>query len=774
MRRRRPSGPPNGELPNPKAAKATSNAPSLVGIPDKTTVECGDLVPLRYRGIVPSLVEIKPPGAREEDPWLPGEYVLVPDRPGPCVIRLRRKDFPQATGTLTLDVVPDRGGGIYGLDVEQKPTTDYQAIALADGTALVVGLRFGKYVNRNPLAARIVDTVSGAVTDVSLPSASHVGGAVCQLPDGRVLLAGGGNPGLGAYYAPDLVEFFDPQTRSFTAAPLRLPAPLKEGSGTVLSDGSVLLQDAGTGGRWRYDPMTGLATALALPLPRGCPFPLVPLPDGGFLFHGRDGSEDVAGILSAKLTSPRILCRLPKDQLGTPLAVSRKGEVLFKSGWGRQAKLGLVGANGFREIMPIGLGASGGFVALADGRILTVGHRSRWPEQGDQVFLRYIDLKLGKLLDGPDLPEDLPLLPLQDGRVLLGTSLIFDPTMGTMKPSHWMGEHQGSRSGHRLTAAGQGELWFTGGINERLGPSRQALRYDPVSHAFEAASALAESRAGHTATRLRDGRLLIAGGGDGMQSHASAEILDPATRSFMPCASLRQPREGHSATLLPDGSVLIVGGSPGVEAERYSPSRNAFVRAGGILEARTAHAAALTPTGAMVVGGRSGSKALAMTLVFDPRSNTFSRARDLPSPRWDLTATPLRDGLVLVAGGADGTRSARSDAELFDPATGSYLPLPPMRDPRAGHAAVLLQDGRVMLIGGRSSMGRPLRSTEFFDPGLRRFLPGPALLQSRAAPAAALLPSGGVVIAGGDEDGLGCSVERFRPAALSASTLTAK
>lgn len=66
-----------------------------------------------------------------------------------------------------------------------------------------------------------------------------------------------------------------------------------------------------------------------------------------------------------------------------------------------------------------------------------------------------------------------------------------------------------------------------------------------------------------TATRLPDGRVLIAGGNRGPASGptAATEIFDPDTRRLSPGPSLIVPRTQHAALALPDGRVLLVGGT---------------------------------------------------------------------------------------------------------------------------------------------------------------------------------------------------------------------
>ena len=315
-----------------------------------------------------------------------------------------------------------------------------------------------------------------------------------------------------------------------------------------------------------------------------------------------------------------------------------------------------------------------------------------------------------------------------------------------------------------------GRILLAGGGQE----TGHALVYDPAAGTYGQPIPMAGIRQGATATTLRDGRVLITGGNDGLTGAilATAELFDPATGTFAPTGSMAVARDSHTATLLDDGRVLIVGGQdyPSDPAEStfqvttdvveiYDPATGAFAKTGALATGRSGHTATKLPDGRIaVVGGYStdpsGATSMAATTeIFDPQSGTSTKSGSLATPRSRHQAALLPDGRVFVVGGStdsDGFGNSSTyvaSAELLDPATGEFTPAASLTTERASPTTTLLPDGRVLVLGGNNGFGSP-RSAELFDPGRGAFEPAGMMTGEHAFGVAPLLSDGRVFVPG--------------------------
>jgi hypothetical protein len=311
------------------------------------------------------------------------------------------------------------------------------------------------------------------------------------------------------------------------------------------------------------------------------------------------------------------------------------------------------------------------------------------------------------------------------------------------------------RVAHSATLLRNGKVLVAGGTTPS-GTNAASLPtaelYDPVTRAFLPTGRMQNARAYHTATLLLDGRVLLAGGtsvspGSPPVPLSTMEIYDPERGTFTPAAPII-PRNAHTATLLNDGRVLLAGGLPGQGAflnvaEVFQPTSGTVSTLMPMVERRGFHTATLLRDGRVVMIGGEGIN----PEFFVPSSSSFVRS---PAAllRLNHAATLLPDGRVLVTGGvAQGPVPA--SPVIFDASTSAVTVTGGMLIPRSGHTATMLADGRVLVMGGASVTGESLAPGELFLPSGGAFTPGPTLAVPRTLHTATLLADGTVLVVGG-------------------------
>jgi hypothetical protein len=336
------------------------------------------------------------------------------------------------------------------------------------------------------------------------------------------------------------------------------------------------------------------------------------------------------------------------------------------------------------------------------------------------------------------------LATLLDGRVLAAGGFLghgrfsaeaelYDPRADRWTPARGL---PGPRADATATVLRDGRVLLAGGIagGGSALPLADAMLFDPARNRWEEAGAMSTGRTGHSATLLRDGRVLVAGGSDQLLGSPtgevdSAEVFDPETRSWTPTGRLRTARHSHFAALVRGGDVLVGGGQTRTGAfastERWSAATGRWTEGPALGAPSTGDVVALDDGGLLLAGaGPAGDR----TERLDPRAAAWSSGPSLRATRAPTTATRLAGGAVLLAAGFGPEGSLRG-AELYDPVGGELLPAGPLSTPRFDTRAALLPDGRVLVAGGTRFTVSPreetfLASAELYEPPALPGAPG--------------------------------------------------
>lgn len=339
------------------------------------------------------------------------------------------------------------------------------------------------------------------------------------------------------------------------------------------------------------------------------------------------------------------------------------------------------------------------------------------------------NLSLGRYLHSANLLNDGRVLAAggagDEVSLTHASAEIFSPPTFA-SPGSWTptGSLNETRRSHTGTLLGDGRVLVAGGsfLSSGVRIARASAEiFDPGMGIWSFAASMSAAREMHTATRIGDGRVLVAGGVNASVSSASigsAEIYSPMSNSWASTGSLNTPRAGHTATLLSNGQVLIAGGTSGSgslqSAELYNPAGGTFSPTGSMQTARSNHTATLLPDGRVLVAGGVDASGMALknAEIYDPEGGQWSGTGDMNVARTRHDATLARNGRVLVSGGQP-NGAALADSEWYDPASGVWLATDQMTDARADHRLTLLSNGWVLASGGVNVSG--ISAAEVFN-----------------------------------------------------------
>ncbi len=292
---------------------------------------------------------------------------------------------------------------------------------------------------------------------------------------------------------------------------------------------------------------------------------------------------------------------------------------------------------------------------------------------------------------------------------------------------------------------GSSALVLTGGLALVLGGEdplssefKQRLfaeTFDPQTQSWTLTDSVIEMRFGPVLVSLLDGSALAIGGHHPGQvspdmdtSSAGVERFDPDTRAWTALHSMSTGREAHAATVLANGKVFVTGGrirdigygtthpgfTPLASAEIYDPATDTWTPTGSLSEPQVGPIALALPNGKVLAfGGRKSDGTFATTQLWDPDSETWSKA-ETGSFVHGTNAVLLPSGLVFAVGyGVDGA----SSAALYDPESAFWYYARPMPHLKTFFSMAVLHSGKVLVATGKASDSNKGDATaNIFDP----------------------------------------------------------
>ncbi len=210
-----------------------------------------------------------------------------------------------------------------------------------------------------------------------------------------------------------------------------------------------------------------------------------------------------------------------------------------------------------------------------------------------------------------------------------------------------------------------------------------------------------------------------------------------------------------------DGMLYSVAGKvstgPINTVYRYDPETDTWATAADLPGPGVENPALVPLDGLLYAFGGSTapfSGAVDNAAVFDPTTDTWTSLTAMPTPRGGASAQTV-NGLIYVAGGLDGSGASTATVEVYDPLTDMWSGVSPMSTPRDNPGSAVV-DGLVYVFGGRTRLADgtevdgTLDTMEAYNPNTDVWIPRANMPTGRRTFASGIL-RGEIIAAGGEK-----------------------
>ena len=279
------------------------------------------------------------------------------------------------------------------------------------------------------------------------------------------------------------------------------------------------------------------------------------------------------------------------------------------------------------------------------------------------------------------------------------------------------------------TCVVDGKIYAIGGAGPVYQALRTVEVYDPTTDTWTIKSEMPTARQA-LSTSVVNGKIYAIGGGaaasaayTSVEAFSVVEEYDPATDTWATKSEMPTARLCHHASVV-DGKIYVIGGSDASTpddqshvwtVEVYDPATDTWIQQGVMPASRASGFSSVLDGKIYLIGGYGGPQRVE---EYDPATGTWTTKSEMPSARRSLSTSALDGKIYAIGGYVPGVSGHPGVAtvEVYDPATDSWATAPDMPSARFAPRTSVV-DGKIYVIGGMDKwVGSAYRTVLEYDP----------------------------------------------------------